>query len=61
MPFKQINETQIYYEEAGTGPETIVFSHGLLMNGDMFSEQVKAFINRPCEKTIVSGPVPASS
>jgi 3-oxoadipate enol-lactonase len=42
MPFKQINGAQLYYEETGTGPETIVFSHGLLMSGEMFSEQVKA-------------------
>ena len=46
MPFKQIHEAQIYYEEAGSGPETIVFSHGLLMSGDMFSEQVKALSGR---------------
>ena len=46
MPMKQINGAQIYYEEAGTGPEAIVFSHGLLMSGEMFSEQVKAFSGR---------------
>jgi len=38
-----VNGTNLYYEESGSGPETIVFSHGLLMSGDMFSEQVKAF------------------
>lgn len=46
MPQIQINGASIFYEEAGTGPETIVFSHGLLMNGDMFSEQVKALSGR---------------
>lgn len=46
MPSKQINGAQIYYEEAGSGPETIVFSHGLLMSGEMFREQVKAFSGR---------------
>lgn len=46
MPFKDINGTKIYYEESGSGPETIVFSHGLLMSGEMFSEQVKAFSDR---------------
>jgi 3-oxoadipate enol-lactonase len=46
MPFKQINGARIYYEEAGAGPETIVFSHGLLMSGEMFSEQVKALSGR---------------
>ncbi|MBT8047340.1 MAG: alpha/beta hydrolase [Xanthomonadales bacterium] len=43
MPTRIINGTEIYYEESGSGPETIVFSHGLLMSGEMFSEQVKAF------------------
>jgi len=42
MPFKTINGAEIHYELSGSGPETIVFSHGLLMSGDMFSEQVKA-------------------
>jgi pimeloyl-ACP methyl ester carboxylesterase len=46
MPFKQINGAKLYYEETGSGPETIVFSHGLLMSGEMFSEQVKAFSGR---------------
>ncbi len=45
MPLLDINGAKIYYEESGSGPETLVFSHGLLMNGDMFSEQVKAFRN----------------
>lgn len=46
MPLMNINGVDIYYEESGTGPETIVFSHGLLMSGDMFSEQVAAFHDR---------------
>jgi len=46
MPFKHINGAQLYYEESGSGPETIVFSHGLLMSGEMFSEQVKALSGR---------------
>ena len=46
MPFKQLNGARIYYEETGSGPETIVFSHGLLMSGEMFSEQVKALSGR---------------
>jgi 3-oxoadipate enol-lactonase len=46
MPFKQINDAQIYYEETGSGPETIVFSHGLLMSGEMFSDQVQALSGR---------------
>lgn len=46
MPIKKLNGTEIYYEEHGSGPETLVFSHGLLMSGDMFSDQVKAFSDR---------------
>jgi pimeloyl-ACP methyl ester carboxylesterase len=45
MPRLNINGAEIYYEETGSGPETIVFSHGLLMSGEMFSEQVAAFQN----------------
>jgi len=37
-----INGANIYYEETGSGPETIVFSHGLLMSGEMFRAQVDA-------------------
>jgi len=46
MPTRVINGARIHYEEAGSGPETIVFSHGLLMNGEMFSEQVKSLSAR---------------
>lgn len=42
MPHIAINGASIYYEESGSGPETLVFSHGLLMSGEMFSEQVAA-------------------
>ncbi len=37
MPTRVVNGAQIHYEETGSGPETIVFSHGLLMSGEMFS------------------------
>jgi len=46
MPFKKINGTRIHYTETGSGPETIVFSHGLLMSGEMFADQVAAFNGR---------------
>jgi pimeloyl-ACP methyl ester carboxylesterase len=46
MPTHVVNGAKIYHEEVGSGPETIVFSHGLLMNGDMFSEQVKGLSSR---------------
>lgn len=39
----KINGAEIYYETHGLGPETIVFSHGLLMSGKMFKAQVDYF------------------
>jgi len=46
MPQLEINGANLYYEEYGSGPETIVFAHGLLMSADMFGEQVKALGDR---------------
>jgi len=46
MPTQLINGARIYCEDVGTGPETIVFSHGLLMNGAMFEAQVQALSQR---------------
>jgi len=43
VPLLNINGAKIFYQETGSGPETIVFSHGLLMSGEMFSAQVDAF------------------
>lgn len=40
MPYLNVNNARLYYEESGTGPETIVFSHGLLWSGKMFAAQV---------------------
>ena len=42
MPYLEIKNSAIYYEEAGSGPETIVFSHGLLMSSKMFRDQIQA-------------------
>jgi len=42
MPELRVRGALIHYEETGTGPETIVFSHGLLMSGEMFGGQVEA-------------------
>ncbi|HXA47148.1 MAG TPA: alpha/beta fold hydrolase [Burkholderiaceae bacterium] len=46
MPTIAINGCELYYEDSGPArnqpDETIVFSHGLLMNGDMFAAQVHA-------------------
>jgi 3-oxoadipate enol-lactonase len=46
MPLIKLNEANIYYEEQGTGPETIVFAHGLLWSGRMFDDQVRVLKER---------------
>ena len=43
MPYILINEVNYYYEETGSGDETIIFSHGLLWSGHMFHKQVNYF------------------
>ncbi|SFQ02829.1 Pimeloyl-ACP methyl ester carboxylesterase [Nitrosomonas cryotolerans] len=40
MPRKKINGTMLHYEESGTGPETVIFAHGLLWNNRLFDSQV---------------------
>lgn len=40
MPIIGVNSAALYYEEHGTGPETIVFAHGLLWSCRMFDAQV---------------------
>lgn len=42
MPLLELTNATIYYEEQGSGPETIVFAHGLLWSGRMFDDQVRA-------------------
>lgn len=42
MPHIQVGKANIYYEIHGDGPETVVFSHGLLWSGKMFGAQVEA-------------------
>lgn len=43
MPTIHANGVDLYYKESGSGPETIVFSHGLLMDHAMFAPQRAAF------------------
>jgi 3-oxoadipate enol-lactonase len=43
MPYIKINQCNYYYEEHGTGEETILFSHGLLWSGFLFHKQVDYF------------------
>jgi pimeloyl-ACP methyl ester carboxylesterase len=42
----RVNGVELFYEETGEGPETIVFSHGLLMDHSMFEAQRVAFSAR---------------
>lgn len=46
MPIIRVNGAGLYYEENGTGPETIVFAHGLLWSCRMFDDQVAALKDR---------------
>ena len=46
MPIIEVNGAKLYYEDKGTGPQTIVFSHSLLFNCRMFDAQVEALKNR---------------
>jgi 3-oxoadipate enol-lactonase len=39
----KVNGVELFYKESGRGPETIVFSHGLLMDHSMFEAQRAAF------------------
>ncbi len=43
MPYIKVNGVNLYYTDTGVGDETILFSHGLLMSGEMFSKQVAYF------------------
>lgn len=46
MPFINCNNTSLYYTDEGTGPETLVYSHGLLLNSEMFRAQINHFKSR---------------
>lgn len=42
MPFADVNDQHIYFEDSGgTGP-AVIFSHGFLMDHEMFAPQVEA-------------------
>jgi 3-oxoadipate enol-lactonase len=40
MPHINCNNVSLYYTDEGSGEETILFSHGLLMNNEMFRAQI---------------------
>lgn len=42
MPSLNVNRAELYYEDQGAGPETIVFAHSLLFNCRMFDDLVDA-------------------
>lgn len=46
MPNLSSNGVELYYEQHGEGPETIVFGHGLLLHGRMFQPQIDALAAR---------------
>ena len=42
MPFASVNGQQLYFEDTGGDEPVVVFSHGNLMNRDMWAPQVEA-------------------
>ncbi|MCS6837178.1 MAG: alpha/beta hydrolase [Anaerolineae bacterium] len=42
MPKIKVNGVELYYEEHGSGEETVVLSHGLLWSCRMFDKQIEA-------------------
>lgn len=43
MPLARVNGVELFYKESGSGREAVVFSHGLLMDHEMFEPQRPAF------------------
>lgn len=46
MPYANVNGQNLYYEDTGGDLPVLVFSHGLLMDHEMFAPQVAAFRDR---------------
>jgi pimeloyl-ACP methyl ester carboxylesterase len=46
MPSVRVNGITLHYIEAGSGPETIVFAHGLIMDSESYREQLRYFSDR---------------
>lgn len=46
MPEIRVNGANIHYEEKGCGRETVLFAHGLLWSGRMFSRQIDVLKDR---------------
>ncbi len=43
MPYVDVRNSHYYYEERGEGERTIVFSHGFLLDSEMFRYQMEEF------------------
>ncbi|NKF24530.1 alpha/beta fold hydrolase [Solimonas marina] len=46
MPYAAVNGQNLYYEDSGSTRPVVVFSHGLLMDHEMFAPQVDALRER---------------
>jgi pimeloyl-ACP methyl ester carboxylesterase len=46
MPKLHVNGVELYYENRGSGAESVVFAHGLLCNVRLFDQQVAALLDR---------------
>ncbi|HWK45975.1 MAG TPA: alpha/beta hydrolase [Stellaceae bacterium] len=44
MPFMNVAGVRLHYQDTGGPGQAVIFSHGLLMDGGMFVEQVEAFV-----------------
>ena len=42
MPFADVNDQHIYFEDSGGDGAAVIFSHGFLMDHEMFEPQVGA-------------------
>ena len=46
MPYLDINGCRYFYEDVGSGPETLVFGHGFLLTHRMWEHQIEALRDR---------------
>jgi pimeloyl-ACP methyl ester carboxylesterase len=46
MPYAEVNDQRLYYEDTGGNGEAIIFSHGILLDSTMFKPQVAALRDR---------------
>jgi pimeloyl-ACP methyl ester carboxylesterase len=42
----EVNGAQLHYSDVGSGQRTVVFGHGLLWSGEMFTPQIDALSDR---------------